>query len=83
MDTENEIHIKSYDKCQRTRKDKRGSTKWASPLPQCSEPNMRAHIDLFGPLKTMPFGKKFIICMTVAFSKYVELVAILDKSAQL
>ena len=52
MDTEIDMHIKSCDKCQRTRKKKRGSTTFASPLPQCSEPNQRIHIDLFAPLKT-------------------------------
>jgi hypothetical protein len=36
---------------------------------------------LFGPLKTMPSGKKFILCITDAFLKYAELVAIPDKSA--
>ena len=41
MDTEIDMHIKSCDKCQKTRKDKRGSTTFASPLPQCSEPNQR------------------------------------------
>ena len=81
MDTEIDMHIKSCDKCQRTRKDKRGSTTFASPLPQCSEPNQRVHMDLFGPRKTMPSGKKFILCVTDAFSKYAEMVAIPDKSA--
>jgi hypothetical protein len=38
-------------------------------------------MDLFGPLKTMFSGKKFILCITDAFSKYVELVVIPDKSA--
>jgi hypothetical protein len=28
------------------------------PLPQCSEPNQRIHMDLFGPLKTSENGKK-------------------------
>ena len=32
-------------------------------------------------MKTMPSAKKFIMCMTDAFSKYAELVAIPDKSA--
>jgi hypothetical protein len=53
-----------------------------SPLPQFSETNQIIHMDLFGPLKTMPTGKKFILCITNAFSKYAELVAIPDKSAQ-
>jgi hypothetical protein len=41
----------------------------------------RVHMDLFGPLKTSGSGKKYIMCITDAFSKYVELVAIPDKSA--
>jgi hypothetical protein len=69
MDTEMDIHMKSCDKCRRTRKDRRGSTTFASPLPQGFEPNQRIHRDLFGPLKTMPSGKKFQLCTTDAFSK--------------
>jgi hypothetical protein len=64
-----------------SQKRKESSTTFASPLPQCSEPNQRIHMDLFGPLKTMPSGKKFILCVTDAFSKYAELMAIPDKSA--
>jgi len=44
-------------------------------------PNQRVHMDLFGPLKTSGSGKKYIMCITDAFSKYVELVAIPDKTA--
>jgi hypothetical protein len=51
------------------------------PYPNVLNPNQRVHMDLFGSLKTMPSGKKFILCITDAFSKYAELVAILDKSA--
>ena len=51
------------------------------PLPQCSQPNQRIHADLFGPLKTSERGKKYSLCITDAFTKYVELVAIPDKEA--
>ena len=54
----------------------------STPLPQQSEPNMRVHIDLFGPLKTSHSGKKYIICITDAFSRFAELVAIPDKTAE-
>jgi hypothetical protein len=80
MDTEIDIHIKSCDKSQRTRKDKRGSTTFASPIPQCSKPNQRIYMDLFGPLETMQSGKKFILCITYTFSKYKELVAVPNKT---
>jgi hypothetical protein len=38
-------------------------------------------MDLFGPLKTMPSRKQFILYIIDAFSKYAELVAIPDKNA--
>jgi hypothetical protein len=50
-------------------------------LPQCSEPNQRVHADLFGPLRTSESGKKYILCITDAFTKYVELAALHDKEA--
>jgi hypothetical protein len=46
IDTEIDIHIKSCDKCQRTRKNKRGSsTTFTSPLPQCSELNICTYLN--------------------------------------
>jgi hypothetical protein len=52
-----------------------------SPLPQCTEPNQRVHADLFGPLKTLDGDKKFILCITDAFTKYVKLVVLPNKEA--
>ena len=72
-DSQIKNHITIIDKCHKTRKDKR-------PLPQCSEPNQRVHMDLFCPLKTTSSGKRYILCVTDAFSMYAELVAIPDKS---
>jgi len=48
-------------------------------LPILTQPNHRIHDDLFGPLRTSPHGKKFILVVTNAFTKYVELVAIPNK----
>jgi transposase InsO family protein len=56
-------------------------TELLSPLPQCTEPNQRVHADLFGPLKTSDGDKKFILCITDAFTKYVELVVLPNKEA--
>ncbi len=81
MDGHINKHLKECDKCQRTKKDKRPTTYFSSPLPQCSMPNQRVNMDLFGPLKTLGSGKQYIMCITDAFSKYVELVAIPDKTA--
>ena len=38
-------------------------------------------MDLFGPLKTSGSGKKYIMCITDAFSKLAELVALPNKEA--
>ena len=51
------------------------------PLPLVTLPNQRVHIDLFGPLKTSEKANKYILCMTDAFTKYAEVVAIPDKTA--
>jgi hypothetical protein len=48
----------------------------------CMLSGERVHIDLFGPLKTSDKGKKMVLCMTDAFTKYVELVALADKEAE-
>ena len=81
MDGQINKHLLMCDKCQKTKKDKRPTTNFSSPLPQCTMPNQRVHMDLFGPLKTSGSGKKHFLCITDAFTKYVELVAIPDKSA--
>jgi hypothetical protein len=61
-------------------KTKEAVKTFTSPLTQCSEPNQRIYIDLLRPLKTMPSSKKIILCVAGAFLKYLELVAIPDKS---
>jgi hypothetical protein len=80
MDTEIEIYIKSCYKCQRTQKEKRGSTirkSFTSVLLTQPENSY----GLIWTIITMPSGKKFIMCNTDAFSKDAELVAIPDKNA--
>jgi hypothetical protein len=62
-------------------KPKKKSSTFASLLPQCSEPNQKINMNLFGPLKTMPLGKMLILYVMNAVSKSVELVVIPDKSA--
>jgi hypothetical protein len=46
----------------------------------CSSPNERLHIDLYGPLKTSAAGNHYLVVMTDAFTKYVELAAIPNKT---
>ena len=50
-------------------------------MPICDTKNVRVHVDLFGPLKTSSAGRKFVMVMTDAFSKVVELAATEDKQA--
>jgi hypothetical protein len=50
-------------------------------LPQPTEPNQCVHADLFIPLKTSDSGKKFVLCMTDALTKCVELVPLPNKEA--
>ena len=76
MDNSINRHLKSCDRFQKTKKEKRQTTNFVSPLPQCTMPSQRIHMDLFGPLKTSGSGKKYIMCITDIFSKYVELVAL-------
>ena len=82
MDKEINDHLKTCDKCQKTKKLKKQTSNELHPLPQCTAPNQRVHIDLFGPLKTSATGKKYIMVMTDAFSKLAELVALPNKEAQ-
>ena len=48
---------------------------------KCTEPQQRIHPDLFGPLRTTIRDKMYILSMTEAFTKYVELVFIPSKEA--
>ena len=82
MDKHINDHLQQCDKCQKTSKEKRATTNLVSPLPQCKMPNLRIHMDFFGPLKTSKSRKKYIMVVTDAFTKYVELIAIPEKQAK-
>jgi hypothetical protein len=81
MDADIAAHLKSCHRCQLRHRDDRPPPTLLSPLPLPTEPGQRIHADLFGPLKTSDKGKKFILCITDAFTKYVELVALPNKEA--
>jgi hypothetical protein len=53
---------------------------WLLSMPICSSPNKRLHIDLYGPLKTSAAGNHYVVVMTDAFTKYIELAAIPNKT---
>ena len=73
-----ERFVKECTRCQEARL---GTPQNAS-LATAGEPNERVHIDLFGSLKTRSAsGNKLILVITDAFTKYTELVPILNKEA--
>jgi hypothetical protein len=57
-----------------------GTTVSTSARHVCSSPNKRLHIDLYGTLKTSAAGNHYVVVMTEAFTKYVELAAIPNKT---
>jgi len=81
MDKDINDHLLQCHQCQMRKKNVSAPKTELTPLPQCTEPNQRVHADLFGPLKTSSNNKKYILCMTDAFSKYVELVPLPNKEA--
>jgi transposase InsO family protein len=48
-------------------------------MSQPTEPNHWVHADLFGSLKKSSRCKKYILCITNAFTKYVQLVTLATK----
>jgi hypothetical protein len=76
----NEV-IKSCERCQKSATTPAIPPSSMQPLPTLTAPNQRFHADLFGPLKISASGKKYILLMTDAFTRYIELVAIENKEA--
>ena len=81
MDQDIQTHLKTCQKCQLRRTRDHTKPALLSPLPQCTQPNQRIYADLFRFLVVSGRGKKYILCITNAFTKYVELVAIDNKEA--
>ena len=79
MAKEVETHVKNCLECQKSKPWSKPAPVPLKPLPQPMAPNHRIHIDLFGPLSTSGSGKKFVLAITDAFTKMVELVAIPSK----
>ncbi len=81
MDADIASHLKSCHRCQLQHHDDRLPPIFLLPLPLTTEPGQQVHVDLFGPLKTSDKGEKFILCITYAFTKYIELVTLPNKEA--
>ena len=74
--------VKSCERCQKRSTVPATPPATLQPLPLLTDPNQRVHADLFGPLRTSASGKKFILVITDAFTRYVELIAINNKEAE-
>jgi Integrase zinc binding domain len=61
--------------CQQRKKSTNKRTPLA-PLPIPDHPNLQIHTDLFGPMLTGDSNKKFVLCITDAFTKYAVVTAI-------
>jgi transposase InsO family protein len=73
-------HVQTCLKCQKHKKKAEKSP--LQPLPIPDQPNQRVHMDLFGPLIGSDQGKKFVLTMTDAFTKFAKATVIDNKSAQ-
>ena len=81
MEVKIAAHVTSCHRCQARRKTDMPKPPLLTPMPQCTSLNQRVAIDLMGPLRTSTQGKKYVLCMTDAFTKYSEIVAIPNKEA--
>jgi transposase InsO family protein len=68
-------------RCQQSKKSTNKRTLLA-PLLILDRPNLWIHADLFGPMLTADTNKKFVLCITDAFTKYAVVTAIANKEAE-
>ena len=83
MSADVENHIKGCKSCARR---KARNAVAAIPIQGYTAPTMpweRIHIDLTGPLTTTSLGNRYIVVMKDALTRYVETMAIEDKSAEM
>jgi hypothetical protein len=52
-----------------------------SLLPMPEQPNWRIHADLFRQMLTADSNKKFVLCITDAFTKYAVVTDVQNKNA--
>jgi hypothetical protein len=75
------MHMQTCLTCQQ---QKQSPTKPSplAPLPIPEQPNWRIHADLFWPMLTADSNKKFVVCLTNAFTKYDVVTSIQNKNAE-
>jgi hypothetical protein len=69
-------------RCQQRKKSTNKRTPLV-PLPIPDRPNLQVNADLFGPMITADSNKKFVLCITYAFTKYAVVTAIANKDAEM
>jgi hypothetical protein len=74
-------HVQTCLTCQQRKRNTIKPTP-LQPLPIPERPNWRIHADLFGPMLTADSNKKFILCITDAFTKYAMVTSIQNKNAE-
>ena len=76
-------YIQNCEKCQRAKQphSKASITAPLKPLEIPSRFNDRVHVDLMGPLRSNGYNK-YVMVMSDAFTKWIELVPIPDKAAE-
>jgi hypothetical protein len=75
------MHVKTCLTCQQRKRITIKPTP-LQPLPIPERPNWRIHADLFGPMLTADSNKKFVLCITDAFTKYAVVTSIQNKNAE-
>jgi len=83
MSVDVENHVKSCKSCARR---KARNAVAAVPIQGYHAPTMpweRTHIDLTGPLTTTTQGNRYIVVMKDALTRYVETMAVKDKTAEM
>ena len=71
--------VNSCQRCQLSKRGRSNNIGLHRPI-ICTRPFQQVHIDLAGPLVRTNKGNKYIVVMIDAFSRYVELDAIPDKT---
>ena len=78
-----ETYVKECKRCQESKDPPKFKQAHAPhmPLPVPDKPNVRVHMDLFGPLKSGGSGMQYILVLVDAFTKYAEMVPLPNKEA--